>query len=253
MMLCLDCGNTRIKWALMGDGNNPGAAWLSHGALLTAEASTLRHHLPADLDEAGALSIIACNVAGESVRQAIDGQLASVRWLQASAAQGGVHSRYAPPERLGADRWAALLGAHARQKGLGTGRAAVVVCAGTATTVDLLGADGEFRGGLILPGIDLMHRSLARDTAGLDVARGRYALQPRCTEDAIASGVLHATLGAIERMYRQLAQPADCVLTGGAADQIEPHLDLPIIAAPLLILEGLAVAGRASQATDTPA
>ena len=62
---------------------------------------------------------------------------------------------------------AALVGARASVSG-----ACVVVCAGTATTIDVLSADGEFRGGLILPGFDLMRAALANNTAQLPLAEG---------------------------------------------------------------------------------
>jgi type III pantothenate kinase len=124
-----------------------------------------------------------------------------------------------------------------------------VVMAGTATTIDVLDAAGHFRGGLILPGLDLMRKSLARNTAGLPEARGAYRDLPTNTDDAIVSGALHATLGAIERMAEQVCRPASadfCVLlSGGAADMLAPHLDLPLQRVDNLVLEGLArVAAR---------
>ncbi len=110
---------------------------------------------------------------------------------------------YENPERLGADRWAALIGARALHP-----HACVVVTAGTATTVDLLSAAGDFLGGLILPGVELMQQALARGTAQLPLADGRFALQPRRTVDAIRSGCLQAQAGAVERMFRQIADAA---------------------------------------------
>ena len=73
--------------------------------------------------------------------------------------------------------------------------------AGTATTIDSLDAAGTFLGGMILPGLDLMRRALARDTAGLAYADGQYAAQPRCTDDAIVTGCIEAQAGAIERAW----------------------------------------------------
>jgi type III pantothenate kinase len=114
--------------------------------------------------------------------------------------------------------------------------------AGTATTIDVLTADGCFRGGLILPGFDMMRRSLAAGTAGLPLAEGRYAAEPRCTADAIHSGCAHAQAGAVERMFRAVAGEADavCLLGGGAADQLEPLLEIPVQRVGHLVLEGVA-------------
>jgi type III pantothenate kinase len=147
-----------------------------------------------------------------------------------------VRNGYDRPEQLGADRWAALIGARQLHAG-----ACLVVGAGTATTVDLLTADGVFRGGLILPGLALMRSSLAGAAAQLAEASGRHSDSPRNTDDAIVSGAIEATAGAIERMYRRIAgQPSPtCLLTGGAAGELEAHLHLPLRRVDDLVLQGL--------------
>jgi type III pantothenate kinase len=75
-----------------------------------------------------------------------------------------------------------------------------------------------FRGGLILPGFDLMRAALARNTAQLPLAEGVFRAAPRNTSDAIFSGCLQAQLGAVERMFAGIAAEAGarCLLTGGA-------------------------------------
>ena len=231
-MIALDAGNTRIKWGL-----HDGASWIAQGALLTAEVEQLAAVSAAwPADE----QVVACNVAGGEVGQSIALALAErfppVRWLQSGTEACGVRNTYEQPERLGADRWAALIGA----RGLGA-QACIVVCAGTATTVDWLDASGVFRGGVILPGVDLMRASLARNTAQLPLAEGAYQLAPRNTMDAIVSGCLHAQIGAIERMFANLSgEPgAVCWLTGGAAQRLAPLLDIPFRQVDTLILDGL--------------
>ena len=237
-MIAIDAGNTRIKW-----GVHDGAAWLEQGALPTGEVSRLAEVSTGWPDDA---RVVACNVAGEAVGATISAALASrfgaLRWLRSSAQCCGVRNGYEQPERLGADRWAALIGARAQ-----TMSACLVVCVGTATTVDWLAADGEFRGGLILPGVDLMRASLARNTAQLPLAEGEFRCAPRNTNDAIVSGCLHAQLGAIERMYAKLAaEPgALCLLTGGAAPSLAPHLKIPFLQVENLILDGLVRFGAA--------
>ena len=231
-MIAIDAGNTRIKW-----GVHDGVTWLAQGALPTSEVSRL-----AEVAAAWPVGeqVVACNVAGDAVATAIGVALTSrfgaLRWLRSSAYCCGVRNGYEQPERLGADRWAALIGARAQTAG-----ACLVVCVGTATTVDWLAADGEFRGGLILPGVDLMRASLARNTAQLPFADGQYRCAPRNTVDAIVSGCLNAQLGAIERMYAKLsAEPgARCLLTGGAAPSLVPHLEIPSVLVESLILDGL--------------
>ena len=245
-MIAIDAGNTRIKW-----GVHDGAVWLAQGALPTGDASRLAEVFALSERSAGWPSdqrVVACNVAGEAVGATIAAALAprfgAPRWLRSSAQCCGVGNGYEQPERLGADRWAALIGARAQ-----TTRASLVVCVGTATTVDWLAADGQFRGGLILPGVDLMRASLARNTAQLPLAEGEFRCAPRNTMDAIVSGCLHAQLGAIERMYAKLsAEPgALCLLTGGAAPSLAPHLQIPFLQVDNLILDGLVRYGATQQ------
>ncbi len=227
MILCLDCGNTRLKWAL-----RDGTGWAGQGALALAQLDSLAVR---------AERIVACNVAGEKAAAAIESLAARLgaplQWVRAQAVRGGVVNGYEPPEQLGADRWAALIGARALHAG-----PALVVMSGTATTVDVLAADGVFRGGLILPGLALMRDSLALGTADLPATAGDFRPLPRNTFDAMASGCLNATLGAIERMFRAVAdQPgALCLLSGGAAPTLAPHLALPHRVVDNLVLEGLA-------------
>jgi type III pantothenate kinase len=229
-LLCIDCGNTRIKWGL-----REAKAWRAQGAVPVSQADQLDTQVPESPTRA-----VACNVAGATVRNNVE-SLAQrwaipVHWVEAQARQSGVHNGYSRPNQLGADRWAALIGAWQLQHG-----PCVVVSAGTATTIDLLDGSGQFRGGLILPGLALMQSALATRTADLPLAQGRYCDVPRNTDDAIVSGCLHATLGAIERMFHLLDDAqARCVLTGGAAAQLEPLLSLPARRVDNLVLEGLA-------------
>lgn len=228
MILCIDSGNTRLKWGLRS-----GAEWLAQGAVAHAQAA------PLQLPQAPT-RIVACNVAGDAGRVAIDALAhtlgLAVEWVHARAQQCGVINRYDAPEQLGADRWAALIGARALHAG-----ACIVVVCGTATTIDLLDADGVFQGGLILPGLDMMRAALADSTADLPTARGEVRELPRNTFDAIASGAVEATLGAVERMGHRVASAEFSVmLSGGAAPMLAPHLALPHRVVDNLVLEGVA-------------
>lgn len=232
-LLCIDAGNTRLKWGLRRQD-----AWLAQGALSHEAIVSLATQLPATPDR-----ILACNVAGPAVVAHIEALAAALAapldWFCSSPAAAGVTNGYAAPAQLGADRWAALIGAHALHAG-----PALVVMAGTATTIDVLSAEGRFCGGLILPGLDLMRTALARNTAGLPEAQGCYCELPTCTDDAIVSGALQATLGAIERMAAQACRAASAdfsvILSGGAAVALAPYLAAPPISVTNLVLEGLA-------------
>ncbi len=235
MLLCLDAGNTRLKYGL-----REGAEWRVQGALDYAAFDGLGQELPATPTR-----IVACNVAGEPARQRIEGLAAHLRvpldWLQSSAIACGVSNGYDNPPQLGSDRWAGLIGARALHEG-----PCLVVMAGTATTIDVLDDQGRFLGGLILPGLALMRDALAQNTAGLPHARGRYRALPTNTDDAIVSGALHATLGAIERVRASREGDHACLLSGGAAVELVPHMKRPYRVIDNLVLEGLARFGQAA-------
>ncbi|MBS0354893.1 MAG: type III pantothenate kinase [Proteobacteria bacterium] len=232
MDLLLDVGNTRLKWGL-----HDGAGWKGQGAVLLTALDGFADVL-AGLGQIQRM--LGANVAGATVGGRLGAMLAArhvlPEWIQPQLEGYGVVNRYLEPARLGADRWAALIGARELHGG-----AALVVTSGTATTADVLDASGVFQGGVILPGLDLMRLSLARDTAQLPYSDGRFVAAPRRTADAIVSGCLQAQLGAIERMFRLVgSEPsAVCLLNGGAAATLAPHLECPVRVVDNLVLEGL--------------
>jgi type III pantothenate kinase len=239
MILAIDAGNTRIKWGLWEE-----RGFAAQGSVLTARAPELADALHA---LARPTAAIGSSVAGAAAKAQIEQTLAAwgvpVRWIASSPAACGVSNGYVEPAQLGADRWAALIGAHAR-----FAEPCVVVNAGTAITIDALAADGRFLGGLILPGIELMAGALARGTAGLPQQPGRFEPFPTSTGNAIHSGAVHAACGAIERMQRALRaaghdQPR-VVLSGGAAHLLAPHLEPTPTHAPALVLDGLIALAR---------
>ena len=230
MILAIDCGNSRLKWGLHANGR-----WLRSGAVPVAELAGLAKSWKRI---AAADKVIVANVAGRSARKWLESFFARrsliPTWVEAKRRQCGVTNGYGKPAQLGADRWAALIGAWSILRG-----PCLVVTAGTATTVDVLKGDGTFAGGAILPGLDLMKRSLAHHTAGLPLTRGRFSIQPRNTADAIETGCLLAQAGAIERMFAAMEPGAACLLAGGAAGRIARHLSIPAQLVDNLVLEGL--------------
>ena len=232
MKLLIDAGNTRIKWASV-DGQD----WLRTGALAVDQASTLPQ-LFAVLR--GVQQIWISNVAGEGAARhirdiGIGRQADRFHFIVAQKAQCGVRNGYSAPSQLGSDRWAALIAAWHLVRGT-----CLVVSSGTATTVDALSATGEFIGGLILPGVELMQRSLNDATARLNTAQGTYAAFPRNTADAMFSGAIQACCGAIERQHMLLGGSGiPVVLSGGGSAILSDRLNLPLHVVDNLVLQGL--------------
>ncbi len=241
-MLLLDAGNSRIKWAFAQNGD-----WLSRGANPVSDESALRQSL-AQLPAPE--RILVSNVAGEAAAQLIRSACAAwscrVEFITAKAEQCGVRNAYDQPEKLGSDRWAALIGAWQQIRA-----ACLVVSCGTATTVDALSDSGEFLGGLIVPGLEMMQDSLAAGTAQLTRSGGNWRDFPRNTADAIFSGAVKATAGAVLQQHTLLGRPgAPCLLGGGAAGLVRPHLNLPLQNGDDLVLQGLQLIGQGSGKND---
>jgi type III pantothenate kinase len=235
VILAIDAGNSRVKW-----GWHDGRAWSSLSTVSLIEFAAANHDInPFAATHENPERIVISNVAGDGAHQLIVNWTsifeAEPLWLKGEAERCGVRSRYDRPDQLGADRWAALVAARA----LFTG-ACLVVNAGTATTADLLSAEGEFLGGLILPGVDLMRFVLHEHTGRLPLEEGRYAATPRSTVDAIETGCRDAQAGAVERMYRRAGAGTTCVVSGGAGRALIGQLDIPCRYVENLVLEGLA-------------
>jgi type III pantothenate kinase len=231
MKLLLDAGNSRLKW-----GVHDGQGWLAQGAVAHEQIATLASQWAGWPIRSVHAASVARPAVAEAISQAAPGV---VQWVRSAPSFGDVRNHYRNPAEQGADRWLAVLAA--RQL---CADDVVVACAGTALTVEALTAEGDYLGGLILPGQALMLRSLAQGTAQLDRLVGSVQTFPQGTEDALASGVLAAQCGAIERMCRQLAghtgraQP-QVLLTGGDAASIAVQLAVPATIVDNLVLMGL--------------
>ncbi|MDB5746619.1 MAG: type pantothenate kinase [Massilia sp.] len=249
MLLLVDAGNTRVKWALALENAAPGE-WVSTGAAQHAgpDAAGLEA-AGAGWIAAGVTRAIVSNVAGPGLRARLSSLLGPIdtEWFASSAARAGLVNGYREPERLGCDRFAAAIGARA----LLPGRALVVATCGTATTIDAVDADGRFVGGMILPGLALMAGALARNTAQLPQAvldntlgGSPPPLFADNTHDAIVSGCLSAQAGAIERAVASHGQGsaqgvAACIVSGGAAPYVAPALRLAHRMVDNIVLVGL--------------
>jgi len=244
--LAIDIGNTRLKWAVYAADARPGSQPLQHGAVFLENIDRL-----ADEDWNGLAAptrMLGSNVAGDAVRRRVEEQMEHwealvPRWVVPSAEAAGVKNGYDHPTRLGADRWVAVIGAHAHARQRGFGGPVLVVMIGTAVTVEALSAKAEFLGGLILPGHGIMLRALEGGTAGLRVPTGEVREFPTNTSDALTTGGTFAITGAIERMFRLLkareGREPLVLITGGAGWKVAPALDVAHELVEGLIFDGL--------------
>ena len=242
--LAIDVGSTRLKWALY-DSARPHAALLASGAKFLEHIETLAEDDWADLPAPN--TMLGCVVAGDAVMRRVQQQMdiwdVSPRWVVPNDYEAGVSNGYDHPARLGADRWVAMIGAYQRMKASGQARPCVVVMVGTAVTIEAIDAQGQFLGGVILPGHGIMLRALESGTAGLHVPTGDVVPFPTNTSDALTSGGTFAIAGAVAHVMGLLqarcGQQPVCYMTGGAGWKMEPSMSVPVELVDGLIFDGL--------------
>jgi len=232
--MVIDSGNTHVKWGLY-DGSN----WLEQGNLAQDQNMLLQQRWQ-DLPKPQ--GIIISNVSNTVSKKKLSELLSSwevkPKWITAQSFQCGVRNYYADPSLLGSDRWAALIAAWKwKQQGC------LVVDAGTAMTVDALSDTGEFLGGIIVPGVELMKKALATNITALQNQEGEFSGFPDNTADAIHSGTVHALAGAVKRMSElltvTLGHIPECIISGGASQQLMYELNMDASVVNNLVLEGL--------------
>ena len=157
------------------------------------------------------------------------------------------------PHRVGIDR---LAGAAAARLVKAADRPAIIVDCGTAATVDLVSAGGEFLGGAILPGLALMTKALAEGTSRLpEVAALEQGIVPampgRSTQEAIAAGVGWGMRGAVARLVEEARSACgdgpepQVILTGGWRAAVRDAVPGAIDVADLVLCGIALVADRA--------
>jgi len=246
MLLAVDVGNTQTHFGLF-DGDSVADHW----RFATVRESTA--------DELGAALGNLLQLRGYSFAD-VDGSIVSStvpqlepEWQQVASryldhdmlivgpgTKTGLALRYDNPREIGADR---LVNAVAIRERFG--RCAVCVDFGTATTFDVVSAEGEYLGGALLPGIEISLEALAERGARLP----RVELGPprgvigKNTIDAIHSGVVFGYAGAIDailrRLYDELAERAAVVATGGLAPLVVPYCEEIDEVDDMLTLTGL--------------
>ena len=234
MIMLLDAGNSRLKWALCDEHGDLHGFGSAHYPNLDVLENLVR-----EIDPTAVYGVAVCGATKQLLIESACPK--KILWQTSQVEAIGIINHYDHPSELGADRWFNVLGA----RRFNTEDALVVVSCGTATTIDVLTADNRYLGGSIIPGIHLMHTALSRHTAQLKRALGQFHDVAQNTPDAMATGIIDASCGAIERQKNRLAQMdsghhVKIILTGGGANVLHPFLDKNHQNIDNLVLFGLA-------------
>lgn len=243
-ILLLDLGNSRLKWAVYASTDIQQAA-IKSGVINVTDITA--EELQKAWQALPELKAAYISAVGQQAMQAlcvdvlITYHQIELQTIKVGRQVAGVQNSYKQVQNLGVDRWMGLLAAHKLSK-----KSAIVVSCGTATTIDVINAEGEHQGGYIVPGIALMHESLGAATANNnihDVKEQTQSLQlGTSTHQAIGNGILQMQIALIEKVYAEnSAESLDIYLTGGAAEQISPFLRLPYQLELAMVFKGMQV------------
>ncbi len=241
MILEMDAGNSRVKWRIV----SPVGEKLESGTLLLGEG------LEALANPKYTISRVrmACVARAANKRKLVEWVR---RWLKMEPEiartlpeYGGLTIAYRDPQRLGVDRWLAMLAAYHD-----TAAPVCVIDAGSAVTIDLVDASGRHRGGYIVPGARLQRSALLRDTGQIrirEAVREQAAGWGCSTEEAVSHGIARMLACLVDSVLAELVQATPRVTiycTGGDAPAMMRQIstELPLRARPELVLDGLALA-----------
>ena len=246
MLLAVDVGNTNIVLGVF-DGERLVADYRLH----TDERATGDELgvLVTDLLQRSGLSpddvhaVIVCSVV-PTLQRSVD-RLARVYFKREPMTLGpglrtGVRIRVDDPREVGADRIANAVAARHLY-----GVPAILVDFGTATTFDAIGAEGEYLGGAIAPGIQISHDALVRNAALLRRVELVAPESPigRTTTSSMQSGIVYGYVGLVEGLVRRLSAELGgtphVIATGGIAEQLAPLIPLIETVDERLTLTGL--------------
>jgi type III pantothenate kinase len=256
LLLAIDVGNSRVKFGVFERVTTSTTrsalpqivAMISVAAAETIDWATVLTGLAAWSPSMATAVIAGANPAGvERLLSTWPAALPATPGVVRQASELPLRVNTEHPDKVGIDRLLDAVAANVLRR---SDDAAVIVDAGTATTVDLVSADGSFEGGAILPGLELGARALHQYTALLPMIDVPALLERpvapigKNTREAIGSGLWFGQIGAIRELIalfsERAGRPPLVLATGGNGRSLAPALESNARFEPDLALRGLA-------------
>ena len=262
MILLIDIGNSRIKWASINSNNNAqiiiknrsNQTAINHqGHALTILENIIQTLVPIQ-------KILMVHVLGgvfdTEVKRLMTQYSIPLRLIHSQPRAYGISTHYAQANKLGADRFVAMLAAYQSQKN----KACIVIDCGTAITIDTVNRLGEHLGGVILPGLSLCKESLNKKAKNLQktgesnqvdssIKLDKTTLFSTDTQYGIQSGCYYGLVGAIKDICQKMEKTLiksdihstkiNKIICGGDAKVFYPLLSDYQLKADL-VMDGLA-------------
>jgi type III pantothenate kinase len=251
MLLAIDAGNTNLVFALVDKGGIKARWRIATDPRRTADQYSVWLHQLLEL-EGHKRSDVDAVIIGTVVPRALHNlEVLSSKYFGVEPLIAGQGSAEWPlkldvdePQSVGADRALNAIAAHAKHKG-----DLIVIDFGTATTFDVVSADGAYKGGIIAPGINLSLDALVSAAAKLPriaiEAPADQSVIGRTTESQMQIGIYWGYVamieGLVERMKSELGKPVTVVATGGLADLFDKQTKVFDAIEPDLTIQGLSL------------
>ena len=250
MLLAIDAGNTNMVFALVDDGQIRTRWRIATDARRTADEYAVWLHQLIALEGFAKKDVDAC-IIGTVVPRALHNlEVLASKYFHVEPVVAGQGAAAWPialdvdePHNVGADRALNAIAAHARHKG-----ELIVIDFGTATTFDVVGADGAYKGGIIAPGINLSLDALVSAAAKLpriaiEAPTAGLGFVGRTTASQMLIGIYWGYVAMIEglvaRLKGELGGAVTVVATGGLASLFDQHTDVFDAIEPDLTIQGL--------------
>ena len=236
MHLLIDAGNSRLKWvAVIGEYDE--TAITQYGLLAEFE-SYIKSINTAETD----VLLAAVNQTQELMALLGSAGFRSLTSVKSQSKQQGIENSYSQPERMGVDRWLAMIAAYRLVDDEGV----IVVDAGSAITIDIVSEQGLHLGGYIVPGLTMAKRALFANTEQVnrydeallvgDAPNNDTMKLGNNTLQCVEYGVLNQMLALVKQVVGQFPD-FKLIITGGDGELLADSI--PALADKNLVLKGL--------------
>lgn len=252
MLLAIDAGNTNLVFALVDADGTIQARWrIATDPRRTADQYAVWLHQLLELEGYSKSDVTAVMIGTVVPRALHNLEVLASKYFRVEPLIAGQGKAEWPlkldvdePHNVGADRALNAIAAHAKHEG-----DLIVIDFGTATTFDVVGSTGAYRGGIIAPGINLSLDALVSAAAKLP----RIAIEAptsnsvigRTTESQMIIGIYWGYIamieGLTERMKREISGPVKVIATGGLATLFDKHTNAFDAIEPDLTIQGLSL------------
>jgi type III pantothenate kinase len=255
MLLVVDVGNTQTHIGLSAGGEIVGEwrlATVRHrtsdeiAGLLQGFFALQGLRLREAVDEVGVASVVPRLT--QQWEEMCEKHLGVRAFVVGPGARTGMRILMKNPAEVGADRIVNAVAAFERYGG-----PCIVADYGTATTFDIVSAEGDYVGGVIAPGIEVSLEALTSRAAKLvkvELAEPEHAIGKSTTE-ALQAGAVYGFAGEIEgivhAVWKELGQEVQVVATGGLAELMARHTEVISAVDPYLTLRGIELVMRRQQ------